>query len=214
MSVVVVSTDESLPYSLQQIGLKTAHWTHQLVVGEATPAEARSQLRELGAGEQLSALMARIYGGNFWRISTALLSIQMALASNRKAGVIREPMGAVADAFAQWKSLYGDKMSLVGVLKGLARKEFIPLSRNDPLARVLTTTNVCTFLADDAVEYFVDSAVRLSRSGLVPSTQLVRVLIPVALEKRGLLFSVDEVGCQYQDNELGLVGDDFLGMDE
>ena len=73
---------------------------------------------------------------------------------------------------------------MVGVLEEVARCGFSPLDKDDALAHVLTKSNTCTFLTDDTKEFFVDPEVRLERSGVTASTQLVRVLIPVVLQQR------------------------------
>ena len=71
----------------------------------------------------------------------------------------------------------------MGVLEEVARCGFYPLRKYDALARVLTKSNACTFLSHDTKEFFVDPKVRLERSGVTASTQLVPVLIPVVLQQ-------------------------------
>jgi hypothetical protein len=43
------------------------------------------------------------------------------------------------------------------------------------------------------MEFFVDPEVRLERSGVTASTQLVRVLIPVVLQQRKLLSNTTKI---------------------
>lgn len=191
MSAVLLSSDEGLPFRLQEMGLKTTHLSHMLVIGGATPPEVLSQLKALGMGQRLRELLVRIYGGHFWHIARAVDILEEALTAGRRANVVREPMNSIADAFAQWESLKGEKTHLVAVLEEVARTGFCPVGKGDPLAHVLTKTNVCTFLSNAAVEYFIDPLVRLERSGVAPSTQLTRVLIAVYLQQHGLLPAVE-----------------------
>lgn len=187
ISVVLISSDEALPFKLQDMGLKTTHLGHMLVVGGAAPPEVLKQLDALGMGAGLRDLMIRIYGGHFWQLGTALDALEGALIVDSEADVIREPMNAIDDAFSLWDRLNGEKQKLVNVLLEVARTGFCPLGKDDPLARVLTQTNLCTFLSNGAVEYFVDPLVRMKRSGVAASTQLTRVLICAALQQRNLL---------------------------
>jgi hypothetical protein len=71
------------------------------------------------------------------------------------------------------------------MLAEVARCGFCPLHAEDKRARALAKDGVCIFVTEDAEEYFIDPAVRQGRSGLAASTQLVRVLIPVLLERSG-----------------------------
>lgn len=144
------------------------------------------QLEELGVGPNLRDLLVRVYGGHVWQIDVALDCLSEALEAGDKAGVLRGPMDSIEDAFALWEELKGDNGRLVSVLEEVARCGFYPLAKNDALARVLTKSNACTFLANGTKQFFIDPEVRLQRSG-VTATQLTRVLIPVVLQQRKLL---------------------------
>jgi hypothetical protein len=145
------------------------------------------QLEELGVGPNLRDLLVRVYGGHVWQIDVALDRLSEALEARDEADVLRGPMDSIQNAFALWEAQKGDNGRLVSVLEVVARCGFYPLAKDDALARVLTKSNVCTFLANDATEFFIDRGVRLRRSGVTASTQLTRVLIPVVLQQRNLL---------------------------
>ncbi len=125
----------------------------------------------------------RIYGGHIWHVRGALDHLASAFKAGDETSVLRRPMDSIEDAFALWEEKNGDRERLVGVLEEVARCGFYPLHKNDALARVLTKSNACTFLSHDTMEFFVDPEVRLERSGVTASTQLVRVLIPVVLQQ-------------------------------
>jgi hypothetical protein len=183
MSVVLMSSDEALPFRLEDMGLKSTHLSHILAVGGAAPQEMLDQLEELGVGKNLRELLVRIYGGHIWHVRGALDHLASAVKAGYKTSVLRGPMDSIKDAFALWEEKNGDRERLVGVLEEVARCGFYPLHKNDALARVLTKSNACTFLTDYTMEFFVDPEVRLERSGVTASTQLVRVLIPVVLQQ-------------------------------
>jgi hypothetical protein len=183
MSVVLMSSDEALPFRLEDIGLKTTHLSHILAVGGAAPQEMLDQLEELGVRKNLRELLVRIYGGHIWQVRCALDRLASEFKAGDKTSVLRGPMDSIKDAFALWEEKKGDRERLVGVLEEVARCGFYPLHKNDALSRVLTRSNACTFLTDGTKEFFVDPEVRLERSGVTASTQLVRVLIPVVLQQ-------------------------------
>jgi hypothetical protein len=183
MSVVLMSSDEALPFRLEDMGLKTTHLSHILAVGGAAPQEMLDQLEELGVGKNLRELLVRIYGGHIWNVRGALDHLASEFKAGDKTSVLRGPMSSIKNAFALWEEKNGDRERLVGVLEEVARCGFYPLHKNDALARVLTKSNACTFLTDYTKEFFVDPEVRLERSGVTASTQLVRVLIPVVLQQ-------------------------------
>jgi hypothetical protein len=187
MSVILLSSDEALPFRLEDLGLSSTHLRETLVVGGAAPQEMLNQLEELGVGPNLRDLLVRVYGGHVWQIDVALDCLSEALEAGDEADVLRGPMDSIEDAFALWEDLKGDNGRLVSALVEIARSGFYPLDKNDALARVLTKSNACTFLTDDTTEFFIDPEVRLQRSGVTASTLLTRVLIPVVLQQRKLL---------------------------
>ena len=186
MSVILLSSDEALPFRLEDLGLSPTHLRETLVVGDAAPQEMLKQLEELGVGPNLRDLLVRVYGGHVWQIDIALDCLSEALEAGDEADVLRGPMDSIQNAFALWEAQKGDNGRLVDVLVEVARCGFYPLDRDDALSRVLTKSNACTFLANGTKEFFIDPRVRLRRSGVMASTQLTRVLIPVVLQQRNL----------------------------
>ncbi|KAJ1390643.1 hypothetical protein B484DRAFT_473563, partial [Ochromonadaceae sp. CCMP2298] len=127
MSVVLMSSDEALPFRLEDMGLKTTHLRHTLVVGGAAPLEMLDQLEELGVGKNLRELLVRIYGGHIWQVDVALDRLASELKAGDETSVVRGPMDSIGDAFALWEEKKGDRERLVGVLEEVARCGFSPL---------------------------------------------------------------------------------------
>ncbi|KAJ1411625.1 hypothetical protein B484DRAFT_402568 [Ochromonadaceae sp. CCMP2298] len=148
MSVLLVSA-QGLPYHLLDLGMDAGIST--LVIGEPSPRECLALLQRLGVGGHLSRALLDSYGGKVYQICTFL-----------------ERLPSRADQ--------GAKGEILRVLRQLARTGFLPMDDNK-LARLLTKCNVCAFLTQDAVQYQVPEVVRANRAGLVPGSQLLRVLI-------------------------------------
>jgi hypothetical protein len=94
MSVVLLSSDEALPFRPEDMGLKTTHLRHTLVVGGAAPLEMLDQLEELGVGKNLRELLVRIYGGHIWQVDVALDRLASALEAGDETSVVRGRQGA------------------------------------------------------------------------------------------------------------------------
>jgi hypothetical protein len=193
ISVVLLSTDPTLTSRLDALGLRSSRLQSTLVIGEASPAEMLAQLQELGVGKHLRELLVRVYGGHLWHIHVGVRSLSSDIVQDREAQVRRAPMDSISHALWHWEQAGGDRKELESVLEEVARCGFCPLHAEDKRARALAKDGVCTFVAEDAEEYFIDPAVRQGRSGLAASTQLARVLIPVVLERRGGLPAGREV---------------------
>ena len=88
------------------------------------------------------------------------------------------PSSSISSAISAWEAdKENDEAKILRVLGELARTGFVPINRDSKLARLLTKFNVCTFLTEEAVEYQVPEELRAGRAGLIPSSQLLRVLI-------------------------------------
>jgi hypothetical protein len=189
MSAVLLFADELLPSRLQIEGVNFTHVESTLVVGEASPAEMLAQLQELGVGKHLRELLVRVYGGHLWHIHVALSLLNSDVMEGRVASVWPAPLDSITDVVTRWEQAGRDRKEVVRVLEEVARCGFCPLAADadDKRVRALTEAGVCIYLTDGAEEYFIDPAVRQGRSGLAASTQLARVLIPVALKEFGRL---------------------------
>ena len=71
MSVVMLSSDEALPFRLEHLGLNATHLQETLVAGGAAPQEMLKQLEDLGVGPNLRDLLVRVYGGHVWQIDVS-----------------------------------------------------------------------------------------------------------------------------------------------
>lgn len=180
MSVLMVSSDEGLPYHLADLNMNPHHISKTLVISEPSPRECLDLLQEkFGIGEHLSHALLDCYGGNLHQICLLLKALPSAYEREEyEINVFMGPASDVSNALAVWLADTGDLTEIVAVLEELARTGFVPVSNfNSKLARLLTKLNICAYLTRDAVEHQVPKKLRAKRAGLIPSSQLLRVLI-------------------------------------
>ena len=87
------------------------------------------------------------------------------------------PLEAISGALGAWSDDNGEEAEMLKVLEELARTGFYPLLIDNKLARLLSKFHVCMYLSEAAVEYQVPGEIREGRAGLIPESQLMRVLI-------------------------------------
>jgi len=179
MSVVLVSPDEGLPYHLLDLGLNPDHIFSTLVISEPTPRESLDLLRnKFGVGEHLSNALVDCYGGNVYQMCKLLQGLPFKYTHPHvEINVFMGPSASISRALDAWLADGGAESEILQVLKELARTGFVPMRPGNKLARLLTRHNVCAFLTDDAVEYQVTKELRAKEAGLIPASQLMRVLI-------------------------------------
>jgi hypothetical protein len=181
MSVVLVSSDEGLAYRrLHELEINPDHITSTFVINEATPRECLDLLRtKFGVGEHLSSALLDCYGGNVFDMCMFLKRLPSLYSSAAsEINVFMGPALGISRAISAWTAdKDNDKAKILQVLAELARTGFVPMNAGDKLTRLLTKFNVCAFLTKDAVEYQVPKEVRAKRMGLIPASQLMRVLI-------------------------------------
>jgi hypothetical protein len=130
-------------------------------------------------GEYLSSALLDCYGSNVYQICMFLQKLPYVYErAHTKINIFMGPMMNINRALYEWKADNGEEFVIREVLEELARTGFAPMSDNK-VARLLTKFNVCTFLTADAMEYQVPEGLRrsYSREGLIPASQLLRVLI-------------------------------------
>ena len=194
MSVVLVSWDGGLPNRLLDVGLDPDQIQNTFVISEPTPRECLDLLsNKLGVGEHLSSALLDSYGGDVYRMCVLLEDLPSEYAcTESRINVFKGPASDVSSAVYAWVAEGGDEAVIWKVLEQLARTGFVPMSASDKLARMLTKSNVCAYLTKDAVEYQVPEELRAKKAGLIPSSQLMRVLIAWNL-----------VGIENQKNKAG-----------
>lgn len=179
MTVVLVSTDDGLPSRMEQLGLNPLHITRTLVIGEPTPSECRDLLcYKFGVGEYLTNALLSCYGGHVYQMIKFLERLPRAFENNQCIDIFKRPAGNIGRALDAWLADGGDESEIMLVLEELSSTGFVPIMSGSKLGQVLTKHKVCAFLPAGAVEYQVPRGLRAKREGLVPSSQLIRVLIP------------------------------------
>lgn len=181
MSVVLVSSDEGLPF---QLGTRPDHISKCVVISELNPRETRDLLQnELGVGAHLTNALMDCYGGHVFQMCKLLQELPRVYdREESEINLFMMPKDSITRALSAWSAGGGDEVVILRILEELARTGFVPASRGNVLAKVLTDHNVCAFLMEGAVEYQVPKELRAKRTGIIPDSQLLRVLIADMLE--------------------------------
>jgi hypothetical protein len=149
-------------------------------------------LKEMGVGEELSRLLVSCYGGHVYMICEHLVKLEQQYKTAGHIQLIKEGAANVDIAVASWLAAGGDYGALRDALCEVARTGFCPRAIEGytmkphsitDMAQILTTTNVCGYLSDSAVEYHVPPTLRQGRCGLVPSSPLMRLMIAYKLHE-------------------------------
>lgn len=196
MSALLVSADD-LPVHLKRLGVHPNHISDTIMVGEPSPQEALDWLYSLGVKEHLAKLLISVYGGNVHQLCGFLQRLPFLL--RHEPGGICVQMQQVTNisaALSEWRREGNNTHELQCVLESLARTGFAPISHDDPVAGLLTRMDIACFLSAGAIEYHVPPSVRQQQEGLVPASQLTRVLIWWALDqeqRRGKFYAENNI---------------------
>ena len=188
MTALLVSADHDMPFRLHHnLGLTTSHITNTVVIGEATPQEVFAMLQGLRVGPNLSHALVNMHGGHVYQICELLESLRGRYELNMQIDLQLNSASFIRHAVFAWTNpdgIYkGDYKDIERVLKEVARTGFYPITLADvKIAEVLTKEHVCDYLPEHAVEFHVPPDLRKNnRAGLVPTTQLTRIIIPRTL---------------------------------
>eukprot|EP01031_Cornospumella_fuschlensis_P024156 gene24157-29218_t len=145
MSVLLVSSDERLPFHIRNLGVNPCHITHTFVINEPTPRECLDLMqKQFGVGEHLSSALLDCYGGN---LPHAYESVESTI------DIFMGPATDNGNAPYQWKTEEGGEAEIRKVLEELARTGFVPMQSTSKLAQLLAKLNICVFLTEAAEEY-------------------------------------------------------------
>eukprot|EP01034_Spumella_vulgaris_P040561 gene40561-50172_t len=124
----------------------------------------------MGMGENLRCELVNLFGGHVHEICQFLAFLPVNLRAN-----------AVGEAVSTWVEAGGTYEEIREVLQEAAHTGFVPMELNSAMTRILTETNVCTTLTENALEFHLDPTLRRERSGLTPESQLMRLMIAFKL---------------------------------
>ena len=184
INVILSSSNFTFPYSLT--GFNTAVLDPFFVTGDVSPKDTYKLLRECGMGDELAKELIGVFGGHLFLIRRAIGHI--AFEKERYKPIMTyDPFNTsfVERAMKQNEQFNGRMQE---ALIQLAEKGFYPLEGDDPLGKALAKLDIAGFVPINAKvpESVVPQSVRNDEAGMVPTSQVIRVILASDLVKKGL----------------------------
>jgi hypothetical protein len=185
---VLLSTSEfSFPCTLQNdMGFKSVFLKSVMVLGEVLSDNMYTLLTtDFQLRHNLALRLIDLFGGHVYHMIRVLRKLRK---SNYQDLVPREvfPEGGIGNVESCLSDCQDDKETerMVGVLKILATKGFVPMTGGDKIGRILTRNNVAGFVSPTSSTYGMNTAFA---GGMVPSTQTCRLDIVRVLSNENLI---------------------------
>jgi hypothetical protein len=175
----MATSDYGFPFTLSKIGYNRNHISSLLVLSDVAPHQMLKLLLSWGVRSNLAYLLVEIYGGHILQMSRCLFKLQRKKQSFRiNSSFISGLSSQLALCIAESKIKNIEK-EVNAALETLMSTGFFPCNIQSPVAELLTICNVAGFVDTDAdvpgLKYsFVDQL-----PGLVPSTQMIRIVYAI-----------------------------------
>ena len=182
LSVIMVTSDYGFPFALNKIGYNRNHISMSLVLSDVSPSDTLRLLSTWGVRPSLAYLLVDIYGGHILQICRALEDLHR---NKEKAKISRsfiEGLGDQLIACINDSKRKGIHQKVIEALDTLMQTGFFPCNFDDPLAALITKHNIAGFIGDRAVVPALSEKVRRDRSGLIPSSQMIRIVYTLKVQ--------------------------------
>ena len=176
LAVVMATSDYGFPFSLNKIGYNRNHISQSLVLSDVSPGDMLRLLSSWGVRPSLAYLLVEIYGGHILQISRALVDLYR---NKDKAEINISFISGLSSQLAvciKESIETGIEEKVTEALNTLMRTGFFACDFTDPVAALLTKFNRAGFIEKQSEVPGLSKMVRGERSGLVPSTQMIRVV--------------------------------------
>ena len=185
LNVILASSENSLPYELRRLGVNMADLQEHYIIGDLSPKDTYKLLTEQWClGPNLAAALINLYGGHLYTIANALSDFYVD-------GESYEPIVSYGPVFrGQVKlCLYECSRSededtrkrIVPALKTMAETGFLEMKSIDPIAKSIDKHYVGGFVPEAAFAPSIPKELRNDEDGVVPSSQMMRMVIASAL---------------------------------
>ena len=184
LSVIMATTDFGFSFSLDKIGYNRNHISKSLVLSDVSPRHTLNLLSSWGVRPCLAYLLVEIYGGHILQIYRALSDLHH---KKEKAMIDRNFIYGLEEQINACKSDI-NKLRLMDMseaysnLETLMRTGFLACSFDDPLVAILTKHAIAGFVGKRVIVSGLSDKVRENQSGLVVSTQMIRVVFSLDQE--------------------------------
>ena len=147
-----------------------------MVLSDVSPGDMLRLLSSWGVRPSLAYLLVEIYGGHILQISRALVHLHH---KKDKAGINMSFISGLSSQLALCTKESKDAQiedEVIEALNTLMRTGFFACDFTDSVAALLIKFNIAGFIEKQSEVPGLSKMVRGERSGLVPSTQMIRVV--------------------------------------
>jgi len=185
LNVIIASSENSFPYELRRLGVNMADLRKHYIIGDLSPKDTYKLLTEQWyLGPNLAAALINLYGGHLYTIANALSDFYVE-------GESYEPIVSYGPVFQGQVELCLDeclssenertRKRIVPALKTLAETGFLEMTSIDPIAKSIAKHNVGGFVPKEAFAPSIPKELRKRLDGVVPSSQMMRMVIASAV---------------------------------
>jgi hypothetical protein len=176
LAVVMATSDYGFPFSLNKIGYNRNHISQSMVLGDVSPCDMLCLLSSWGVRPNLAYLLVEVYGGHVLQISRAVVDLHR---NKEKAKISRSFISGLYSQLVVCIKESKDaeiENKVIEALDILMRTGFFAIDFTDPVAALLTKYNIAGYVDEEALIPGLSDEIRGQQSGLVPSTQMIRVV--------------------------------------
>ena len=183
LSVIMATSDYGFPFSLDKIGYNRNHILKSLVLSDVSPSDTLRLLSSWGVRPSLAYLLVEVYGGHILQISQALVVLHGDKDNAEiKESFIEKLSDQIIACISESKEK-GVNEKVMEALDTLMRTGYFVCEFNDPLAALITKHNIAGFIGDRAVVPGLSKEVRGGRPGLIPSSQMIRIVYSLNIDR-------------------------------
>jgi hypothetical protein len=176
LSVIMVTSDYGFAFSLNKIGYNRNHISQSLVLSDVSPSDTLRLLSTWGVRPSLAYLLVEVYGGHILQMSRALVDL---CHNKEEAKISSSFISGLSSQLAICINQSKDaeiKNEMIEALDILMRTGFFAIDFTDPVAMLLTKYNIAGYIDEETLIPGLSNEVRGQQSGLVPSTQMIRIV--------------------------------------
>jgi len=183
LSVIMATADYGFPFALDKIGYNRNHILKSLVLSDVSPSDTLRLLSSWGVRPSLAYLLVEVYGGHILQISQALVVLHGDKDNAEiKESFIEKLSDQIIACISESKEK-GVNEKVMEALDTLMRTGYFVCEFNDPLAALITKHNIAGFIGDRAVVPGLSKKVRGGRPGLIPSSQMIRIVYSLNIDR-------------------------------
>eukprot|EP00597_Dinobryon_sp_UTEXLB2267_P003663 CAMPEP_0170076220 /NCGR_PEP_ID=MMETSP0019_2-20121128/13227_1 /TAXON_ID=98059 /ORGANISM="Dinobryon sp., Strain UTEXLB2267" /LENGTH=234 /DNA_ID=CAMNT_0010287711 /DNA_START=670 /DNA_END=1374 /DNA_ORIENTATION=+ len=190
LAVIMATSDYGFPFALHNIGYNRNHISESLVLSDVSPKETLHLLQRWGVRSNLAYLLVELYGGHILQICHALEDLYNTGEETRIRSSFISGLDSQLVTCAIRSKLEGISREVKNALDTLMETGFYPCNFEDPVADLVTKCNIAGFIDTEAQVPGLSYKLRAEKTGLVPSTQMIRIVYALKAKELDELFGV------------------------